>query len=263
MTSDPADFPPPGALPEVYPRNPPLNNLRGPELAPANFFTFEGIDGAGKTTVARAVARACEESGRTPVLLRLGRSSIVSHALERAKWVNADPVSINLLNWISIYEETIDLRERLGDDRYRIFFDRYALTIRTRGMLEGMVPDFVPLLEARTPRPARIFLIDAPPEVCLERIRAGGRTISYYEAGSRDAERPGEAMVERSEDDRRTGAGNREPGLLVHLQRMRDLLLDLSRKYPQTVMVDGTRPLEEVVAEVVRHLGLGALTLTG
>ena len=129
----------------------------------------------------------------------------------------------------------------------------YTLTLRVRGSLEGMETDFAELLQAQVPRPARIFLIDLDPAVCLTRIRAGRRQISYFEAGARDANTVGAQMVEDSELAR-CASTPREANFLRHLVRMRATFLELAPQYPHLVVVENTGELSAVVDEVLRHI---------
>jgi thymidylate kinase len=249
------DTPGPDETPELYPRTPPVNLLRGAELEPDNLVAVEGLDGSGKSTLAKAVARAWEARGGEAVLLRLGKSEVVAHALPRAKWLNADPVTLNLLNWTSLYHDTHAQRARFGDGRSLVLFDRYAWSVRVRGVLEGMEGAFMEPMERGLPRPARTFLVDAPPELCLERILASGRPITYFEAGARDTAGPGEPMVERSSADR-LASTPREADLLAHLRRMRDAFLDLAQDHPRVTVVSNDGAPEEAVRTILRDLGV-------
>src|SRR5689334_22868643 len=105
------DTPVPGRIPEIYPKQPPVNLPIGQDLLnPRNFFTFEGIDGAGKSELIFHLSQICHDRGGQTRLLKLGRSDVTSHALERAKWLNANPMTLSLLNWVSIYEQISEIK---------------------------------------------------------------------------------------------------------------------------------------------------------
>jgi thymidylate kinase len=245
------DTPEPGSVPAVYPKRPPVNSLLDPkQRLPANLFAFEGIDGSGKSTVVREVARRLADEGRSAAVFRLGRSDLVRHALPRATWLNADPITLNLLNWVSIFEQVTE-RSDLLNSSTALLFDRYILTIKVRGILEGLGTDFMNLLELRAPRPRLFFLLDCDPAVSCDRILASGRGITYFEAGARIVPHEDAPMIERDPDIRRTRRG-REAMLLEHLTRMRNQFLALAGGYHNVHILDTSAPLAEVVDEVAR-----------
>jgi thymidylate kinase len=253
------DTPEPGRFPDVYPRDPPVNLLREPhELAPDNFFAFEGVDGTGKSLLARIIAERCTAEGRRAELLRLGRAELVGHALERAKWLNADPITLNLLNWVTVFQNTIAHRQALGDRSRLLFADRYTMTIKVRGALEGLDTDYMELLEAKVPRPRRVFLIDAPPELCLARIRAGRSAITYFEAGHRDVDAVGEPMRESSPAVRSSSAG-REAELLAHLRRSREIYLRLAERQSNVIVIDNDGDPELALAIIRAELATASV----
>lgn len=246
------DTPEPGALPEIYPCRPPVNLVVGPELLrPRNLFAFEGIDGAGKSELLRRVVATFEARGIATLGLKLGRSDVTAHALERAKWINANPLTINLLSWVTIYEQVAEAREALNGAGL-IFFDRYVLTLMVRGILEGLPTGYMHMLEAYAPRPASLFLVDCDPQVACQRILGRGREISYFEAGSRIVDGLHQPMVENSPDMR--GRRDRSGPLLEHLIRMRQGLLDLAKDYDNVLIIDNSGDLEEAVEFVVAQI---------
>jgi len=243
------DTPEPGTIPSVYPKRPPVNLVLNPRaLSPNNLFAFEGIDGAGKSELLSRVRVALETQGHKSRKLRLGRSDVTHHALERAKWLNSNPLSINLLSWVSIYEQVAEAQDELNSDTV-LLFDRYVLTLMVRGILEGLPTDYMHLLESYAPRPRHLFLIDSSPETCLQRILSGGRTISYFEAGSRIVEDQHQPMTEASPSIRQ--GGDRTAGLLTHLKRMRAGLFDLANEYENVVVIDNSGPPEAALGKIM------------
>jgi dTMP kinase len=255
------DTPEPDGLPAIYPRDAPVNLLSGAALRPGNFYSFEGIDGSGKTSLARAVAAAAQERGWSSVLLRLGKSELLRHAIERAKWLNADPLTLNLLNWVSIAHDTASQHHTFNRAGSVVLFDRYTMTVKLRGLLEGLDLDYMDQLERSVPRPRAVFLVDAPVELCLQRIRAGGRAITYFEAGYRNVERVGQPMRERSSEERSSSAG-REQLLLLNLDRMRRTLFELASGSAGVHRIDNTGDLAAATGEVMRVLGADQETLS-
>jgi thymidylate kinase len=249
------DTPEPGHIPDIYPKHPPVNLLLEPQqLHPANLFAFEGIDGSGKSTVVREVARRLEHRGRPTKVLKLGRSDLVRHAMPRATWLNADPITLNLLNWVSIFEQVTENGRLLNTDGV-LLFDRYILTIKVRGILEGLATDFMNLLELRAPRPRLLFLLDCDPSVSRDRILASGRPITYFEAGARLVPHQGDPMIENDPNIRRLAA-DREGMLLDHLVRMREQFVSLAAGYENVRTLETSGTLEQVVDEIMRAIAM-------
>lgn len=249
------DTPPPGLIPEIYPKNPPVNLLNEPSLLrPNNFFAFEGIDGAGKSSLISEVSRICTEKGLASRVLKLGRSDVTHHALERAKWLNANPMTFSLLNWVSAYEQVTQARADFNTSGF-VFFDRYVVTIKVRGLLEGLATEFMDLIERQLPRPRKLFVIDCDPEICCRRILAGRRNASYFEAGARIVASLGDPMKEPDPSIRRSDTP-RGDGLLRHLHRMRDAMLKLAAGYENVVKVDNSAGLPAAIATLRKELRL-------
>jgi thymidylate kinase len=247
------DTPPQGVIPEVYPKQPPINLLEPELLRPNNFFAFEGIDGAGKSSLIAEVVAICRAREVGVRVMKLGRSDVTVHALERAKWLNSNPMTFSLLNWVSLYEQATQARADFNSD-VRVLVDRYILTLKVRGLLEGMSTDFMKPLEANLPRPSILFFIDCDPDLCCQRILSSHREITYFEAGSRIVNGPGQRMLERDPSARQASPG-REAGLRSHLHRMRAALKALAEREDNVVMVDNSGPPQRALAVILAAMG--------
>lgn len=246
------DTPDPHALPDLYPGEPPRNLLPAALLAPRNFYVFEGLDGSGKSTIIGRVHDELTRRGRAAVRRKLGGAAIIRHAMERAKWTNTDPVTFNLLNWVSLYDQMVALRD-LYDTDTSILVDRYTLTVRIRGTLEGLTGDLMDVLERGLPRPTTLFIVDCDVDTCIDRVHRSNRAITYFEAGTRHVDRAGDPMVEHDPVER-TARFDREATFRRHLERMRQAYLALARRYPDVVMVDNAGPIEAAVASVLGRI---------
>lgn len=230
------DTPEPNALPAVYPSRPPVDLVVAPDLLrPRNLFAFEGIDGAGKSALLDRVMAAYAERGRKTLKLKLGRSDVTTHALERAKWRNANPLTFSLLSWVTIVEQVAEHRDALNGDGL-IFFDRYVPTLMVRGILEGLPTDYMQCLAAYAPRPTILFLIDCDPRICRDRMIARGRPISYFEGGARIVDGLHQPMTEA--DPALRADADRTIPLLDHLIRMRAALEERVAGEDNVMVVD-------------------------
>lgn len=248
------DTPEAGFTPQFYPRNPPTNIVRDlSSLNPRNFFAFEGLDGSGKSTLIRSVMEACAEGKRHVVTLKLGQSDITHHALERAKWVNADPVALNLLNWISLFDQITHCTKYYNSESL-ILSDRYTLSIKMRGSLEGLDTDFMEILEKMLPKPMAFFIIDCDSETCRKRIESR-RRITYFEAGSRMVSANGDPMIETSKQ-MRCSSRDRGKQFVRHMDRMRKEFRRLAQPHDEVYWVDNSGPIEHARYEILTRMGL-------
>lgn len=248
------DTPEPGTIPDVYPRNPPVNLLHGEELLhPDNFYAFEGIDAAGKSTLIREVTTTLESRGRDVVTLKLAGSDLIRHAMERAKWLNVDPLCFNLLNWISVFHQTSSHCD-LFNTSTLIFFDRYTMTIKARGRLEGLSNDYMDALERRVPRPRVTFMVDCDPDLSVSRVRANKRSISYFEAGVRHVGSTGEPIFEVNESVR-SKVDRREEGFRQSQRRMRQEFLRLASNRTDVMIVENDDQIGAAVDKVLTNIG--------
>ena len=201
----------------------------------------------------REVARRLAHRGGLAKVFKLGRSDLVRHAMPRATWLNSDPISLNLLNWVSVFEQVTENSHLLNTGTI-LLFDRYFLTIKVRGVLEGMATDFMELLERQAPRPRVLFLLDCDPAVCRDRIVASGRSITYFEAGARGVPHQGAPMIETDPAIRRFSP-DREPMALSHLVRMREQFLGFAAACDNVRILDTSGSFDTVVDEVMRSIG--------
>jgi thymidylate kinase len=248
------DTPEPGTIPDVYPRNPPINLLYGEKLLnPGNFYAFEGIDAAGKSTLIREVTKILESRGRDVAKLKLAGSDLIRHAMERAKWLNVDPICFNLLNWVSVFHQT-SRHCHLFNTSTLIFFDRYTMTIKARGRWEGLSNDYMDALERMIPRPRVTFLIDCDPDLSVSRVRANERSISYFESGVRHVPATGEPMFEVNESAR-SKTDRREEGFRRSQRRMREEFLRLASNRTDVVIIENDDQIEAAVDKILANIG--------
>jgi len=188
------------------------------------FFVFEGIDGSGKSTVARRMAERLESEGRPTVLTAEPTDSWVGEMVRRGNEEAASPFTETLLYIADRAEHTAQIDRWLADGRY-VVCDRYVgSTLAYQGVtLRPHLGDRAVawLREINAPftiRPTITFLLLLDPEAAMERL------------GSR----PGRAKFEHLDFLRKVDAEYRQ----------------LARGDRSYIVIDASLPLDEVAATV-------------
>lgn len=203
------------------------------------FVTFEGIEGSGKTVVAREVHRAVEAAVGPAVLLREPGGTAVSEEIRRvlldpsrSEIVMRTELFLYLASRAQLVEEVI--RPTLAAGR-SVVCDRYMdASVAYQGWARGLGEELVRELNAFAVGgvvPDRTLLLDLPVAEGLAR-------------GPARREREGVAAPDRLE--RETARFH---------EKVREGYLRLAGREPERiVVVDASRPLEEVLDAVFRNL---------
>ena len=204
------------------------------------FITFEGGEGAGKSTQARRLSERLARSGREVVVTREPGGSPGAEALrqllvrgEADRW---SPLS-ELLILYAAREDHLGRTIRPALARGAIVVsDRFADSSRAyQGAGGGVEPDFIAALEARTlgdTRPDLTLVFDMPVEAGLARAAGRGGGETRFES----------------------------KGPAFH-ERLRAGFLDIARAEPQRcAVIDATADMDaveaQVAAVVAERLGL-------
>ena len=204
-------------------------------MTAGRFITLEGIEGAGKSTVARLVCdwltarsigvRLTREPGGTPLAERVRQV-----VLERGE-ETLTPVTETLLVFSAraIHLENL-IRPTLARGDW-VVCDRFTDATRAyQGSGRGVDPDWIDALATVVHgdlRPDCTLLLDLPPAVGLERARQrSGVAADRFEAETE-----------------------------AFFTRVRDGYLDVARREPQRVhVINAALELEQVETQVVRVL---------
>lgn len=195
--------------------------------------SFEGIDGSGKSTQARALAQTLQDLGHEVVLTREPGGAAGAEAIRRLL-VEGDPDRWSAETEILLFnaarrdhlEKTI--LPALGSGKI-VITDRFADSTRIyQGAARASLRPLVDKLHALVIgiEPDLTFLIDMDPQAALAR-----------------------GLARHSGEDRfeELGVGFQE--------RLRAGFLELARDNPGRIcVVDGARPMEEISADVAREM---------
>lgn len=195
------------------------------------FITFEGIEGSGKSTQLRILARRLRRLG-VPLLVTRQPGGTPTGARLRRLLLHAgriDPRAELLLMFADRRQHLTESIEPALSAGTLVLCDRYTDASRAyQGAGRGLGEDLVDLLHARFCglEPDRTYLFDCPPATGLARVAAA---------------RGGKDRIERE-------------ALAFH-RRVRAAYLARARKEPGRFLVlDGTRPVEALAVRVADDL---------
>ena len=161
----------------------PLSNSRVTG-EPGRLLVFEGLDGSGKSTQARLVAKWLGARGYRVFFTEWNSSELVSATIGRGKKKGLlTPTTFSLLHatdFADRFERHILPPLRAG---YLVICDRYVYTAFVRDAARGCDPTWVRNMYMFAPPPDKVFYFRVPVAVSLARKVASRQKISYYEAG--------------------------------------------------------------------------------
>src|SRR3989344_5370019 len=152
------------------------------------FIAFEGIDGCGKSTAARAIAERIRASGRAVLLTKEPTDGPVGRdirAILTGKTPMAEPFALQrlfVLDRKDHIERTILPTLQKGTV---VVTDRYWLSTVAYGMLdeprEKLITLHEEILGKDFLRPDRTFLLDLEPATALARMQQLRATLTHFE----------------------------------------------------------------------------------
>jgi len=155
------------------------------------FITFEGGEGAGKSTQIKAVAEHLSAEGRKPVVTREPGGTPAGEKIRGLlcdpdlgpKW---SPESEAMLLNAARHMHVKDIIRPALDKGQIVLCDRYIDSTRVyQGFIQGLETDFIHRLEddiIGKIRPDLTFILDLPVEKALERVNRRG-TLDHYDQG--------------------------------------------------------------------------------
>ncbi|MCL4545530.1 MAG: dTMP kinase [Chloroflexi bacterium] len=161
------------------------------------FFTFEGIDGAGKTTQLRRVAERLEQLGYRVVRTREPGGTSLGEELRRlilprSESPNHPLAELFLLSAARAQLVATVIVPALAQGRI-VLADRFAdATLAYQGYGRGLPLDdlrAVNRIATQSLKPTRTILLDLPLTTSAERLQARGRESFFDEAGVEFRER--------------------------------------------------------------------------
>ena len=205
------------------------------EARTGRFITFEGCDGAGKSTQAARLAAALRAAGHDVVETREPGGSPRAEAI-RALLLSGKAARMGAFAEATLFNAAradhlrVTIKPALAHGA-TVICDRFADSTRAyQGELGEVNDDVVGALEAAVvgdTRPDLTIILDLPAEIILERV------------GSRQG--------------KREGSDKFEANAIAHHSRLRQAYLDIAARWPERcVVISARQPIEQVARRILR-----------
>ena len=208
--------------------------MEGPDVTRGVFITFEGGEGAGKSTQIARLASYLREQQREVVLTREPGGSPGAEAVRHVILSGAaEPfgASMEAILFAAARADHVDQVIRPAIERGAVVLcDRFIDSSRVyQGVTGGLEPSFMQALEKvaiGSTLPDLTIILDVDPE----------------EGMSRAATRRGAAKIDRFEKE-----------ALAVQRRRREAFLEIARAEPQRcIVIDGARQPEDIAADILQ-----------
>ncbi|MEM3503820.1 MAG: dTMP kinase [Nitrososphaeria archaeon] len=191
------------------------------------FITFEGIDGAGKSTQAKILYNRMKKEGtkvyltKEPTEGRIG--ALIKSIISNSK-IKYDIRTLQLLFVTDRSDHVNRYIEPKLKKGYTVISDRYFFSTITYGAAFGLDPAWLYNLNSKFPYPDHIFVIDTEPKEGIKRLNKRGHK-DYFEKE-------------------------------LLLQKIRKEYKVLTRKYPNCHIIDGNKTMKDVSKSIFKILKL-------
>lgn len=198
------------------------------------FITFEGGEGAGKTTQIKLLADALKKIGHDPILTRepggTPQAENIRNLLVHKDSGDFLPITECMLMCAARAEHVSHVIRPALDDGGIVICDRFADSTRAyQGYAQGLNRDVLETINSTATgglEPIITFFLDMPPEIGLQRAK---RVLT--ESGSTEGRNEGKAIA-------------------FH-KKLYDGFIDLSQQYPDRIKrIDATRDIDTIHSQI-------------
>lgn len=188
---------------------------------PGKFIVFEGLDGSGITTQSTLLRNYFTSKGKDAVLTKEPTDGLIGGIIKsclRHEW-KTNPHTLQLLFTADRAHHATDIEASLKKNKI-VICDRYVLSSLAYGSMDVSMP-LLKQLNANFRKPHLTIFVDTIPSVCMERIKKARPHIELFEEENR-------------------------------LEQIRKNYNDLKNHFPNTQVVDGNRPPEQILDDVIK-----------
>lgn len=136
------------------------------------FIVFEGLDGAGLSTQAQLLKEFLLKKGKNAVLTKEQTDGAIGGLIKSIlkKEFSVSPLALQLLFTADrAHHLASEIEPALKEGKF-VICDRYIFSTLAFGSL-SVDMDFLKYINSKFRKPDLTFIIDTPPEVCLERLK--------------------------------------------------------------------------------------------
>ena len=127
---------------------------------------FEGIDGAGKTTISKIVYDFLREKNYNVVLTQEPFTKEIKELIKKSGW--KDPVLLTLL---FSADRAYHIRWLMDQNPEIVIMDRYYYSTIAYQSVLGLEEDWIITVNSKFPKPDITFLLDLSEEEALKRLK--------------------------------------------------------------------------------------------
>ncbi|MFQ6020885.1 MAG: dTMP kinase [Candidatus Aenigmatarchaeota archaeon] len=184
------------------------------------FIVFEGLDGSGLSTQAIMLRDYLVSKNKSVLLTKEQTDAMIGGLIKSflRKEAKTSPEGLQLLFAADRAHHLVNEIEPALKEGKIVISDRYIFSTLAFGSLDGDM-EFLKYINSKFRKPDLTFIIDTPPEVCLERI---AKTRFHLE------------LFEQKEK----------------LEHVRKTYLSLKDYFPNVFIIDGNRRKEEVFESI-------------
>lgn len=212
------------------------------------FISFEGVEGSGKTTQAKMLARFLRKLGFQAEIVKDPGTTELGEKIRKIlkSDVKISPIS-ELFLFLSARRQLVDEVIKPSMRRGKVIItDRFThSTLAYQGRGRGLIPETLPMLcyiATGGVEPEITFVLDIDPEIGLARVK------ERYEIKSKRKDDNSE-----EDDDERRKDRFESQDIDFH-RRIREYYIELSESEENVFLIDADRPPDEVFQSVVLNL---------
>ncbi len=187
---------------------------------PGKFIAFEGLDGAGLSTQAKLLQNSLRGKGYEVILTKEQTETAIGGLVKSIlrKEFKTSMLTLQLLFTADRAHHLQTVIEPALEQGKVVITDRYMFSTIAFGSVDNEA-EFLRMINSKYRLPDITIFLDVPPEVCIGRLKKDRVHLELFEE------------VERS-------------------NRVRENYLNISKEFPNFVIVEANRPVDEVAAEI-------------